>query len=137
MKQEPLKAPTSAELIDELGDLQAEIARLKKVQARAGVIREQILGWMARAKPAAEGTFDGNRWLVVVTACQKARTIKDLGKVLDRLGRKTFLGLCSFPLSAVDENVPLPEHAKYIEESLTGPRQLKVMARGRAPDKNK
>jgi len=137
MKQEPLKTPTAAELIDELGDLQKRIAAAAPLGKRAAAIRETILGWAKGLKATASATFDGTRYVAVVGACQNKRTIKDAGKLFDRLGKKLYLELSSVPLSAVEEHVPLPERPKYIEESLTGPRRLEVMPRGRAPDKNK
>ena len=133
MKQEPLKAPTSAELIDELGDLQKQIAAAAPLAKRAAAIRETILGWTKRQKAMATATFEGKRYVAVVGGCQNKRTIKDLGKVFDRLGKKLFLEVCSVPLGAVEEHIPLPERPDYIEESATGPRRLEVMARGRAP----
>jgi len=133
MKREPLKTPTSAELIDELGDLQKQIAAAAPLAKRAAAIRETILGWTKGLKATASATFDGTRYVAVVGACQNKRTIKDAAKVFDRLGKKVFLEVCSVALSAIEEHVPLPERPHYIEESLTGPRRLEVMARGRAP----
>jgi len=137
MKQEPLKTPTSAELIDELGDLQKQIAAVAPLAKRVTAIRETILGWTKGQKPLATATFDGKRYVAVVSACQNKRTIKDLGKVFDRLGKKLFLAVCSVPLGAVEDQIPLPERPDYIEETPTGPRRLEVMARGRAPAERK
>ncbi|MBM3744182.1 MAG: hypothetical protein FJW34_00120 [Acidobacteria bacterium] len=133
MKQEPLKVATSAELIDELGAIQQALAPLKALEKRAGAIRETIVGWMARRKPEATGTFEGKRWVAVVGPQQNQRTIKNLEKLFDRLGKKRFLDLCSVRLMALEDEIPLAERGEFIEEALRGPRKLELAPLGRRP----
>jgi hypothetical protein len=125
-RQHPLKVPTSAELIDELGDLERQLAVVVPLVKRAAFIRETIRGWMARRKPQSAGRFDGRRFVAVVTACQNQRSIKDLAGIFAHLGKGRFLELCQFTLKALEDNVPLPDRDKFIQETATGPRKVEL-----------
>lgn len=126
MKNEPLKVPTSAELIDELGEIEAQLGPLRVLQRRADTIREVILSWMRTAKPTDSATFYGRRYAVTVSACQVQRKVRNIERLLELLGTKKFVKACSFTLKALEEHVPFPQRAEFIEESQTGPRRVEV-----------
>lgn len=127
MSQQGLKTPTAAELIDELGDIRQRLAVVKPLAKRAEALRDIIVGWMAGKKPGATATFEGKRFRVVVGEQQNQRTVVNVGKLFDRLGRKRFLEVCSVTLKAVEESVAVPDRAEFIKEEQVGARKLEVV----------
>ena len=124
----PSLLPSSkSALVDEFGDLDAQIAGLKPKISRHSDLRETILGWHEDLAGDQDVTEKGERWDVLITPRDKRRVITMAGKSkLKKLwGVGKFLELCSIAL----KNLPDPKDAGnvYSISERTGPRHLRAV----------
>lgn len=119
------KAPTRAELIDELGDLNP--ALLNRRVERVTAIKKEMQSWMDGKRPTQAASFAGARYSIVIEARKNERTISAMDKVFDFFGRRKFLALCSLALKVFDEEkVPKETCAAWITEARTGSRPITI-----------
>jgi hypothetical protein len=112
--------------IDELGQLDAEIAAFTHKIDRAKILRKEILDWYADAAPDAALSANGLKFTVFITACGLRRKVKSIAELFKRLGREKFLDHCEMPLGELDKLFAKAEVAELVEEARTGPRQVKT-----------
>ena len=129
--EQPMKTPTSAELIDELGSLEVRMAQMKPLAVRAKMIRETIQAWMDRRKPNASGSFEGKRYVVQVGPRGNQTQVSDMRNLFEELGKAVFLSGCSFTLRALKEVLPEERRARFVTVTQTGPREVTVTPRRR------
>jgi hypothetical protein len=128
----PIRPMTHAKrtaVIDEFGEIQAKIDVFKPTRERHAELREQIASWYENEPVARPYIEEGRKYVLQVSACTNERSIFSMAKLFKLLGVETFLKLCKFPLAAVDAGVPKISHSEFLEESQTGPRQIKVVAK--------
>src|SRR5262245_10478456 len=90
-----------ATLIDELGQLDAELAALKEKQDRQAVLRAELIALLGLS-PKDSVSEDGEMFQVQIGAQRIKRTIRDKGRLYQVLGKKKFVDHCTFPLEALD-----------------------------------
>lgn len=118
-------------IVDEIGDLEAELAPLKPKQARLDLLRASLRA-SYDDKPAADSfQVEGNRFVVIVGGRGDQKIVNIL-KLFKRIRAKLFLQIASVTLKAV-EALPPDVELECVSKSVnTGPRTLKVFAKGRA-----
>jgi hypothetical protein len=118
-----------AAVVDEIGALEAELAPLKPKAKRLEMLRG-ALRLAFDARPAAESfTCEGDRFVVQLGAKAEKRTVNG-GKLFKRIGAKLFLTVANVTLKALEALGP--EALDCIDSDLSGPREITVMAKGRA-----
>jgi hypothetical protein len=112
-------------LIDSLGARAAEFEKAKKLvrefqndQTRLRALIDE------KNKPDETGSAVGSNFIVDFGAKGKERKIVDMKPIVERLGAKVFLTVCSFPLGQVDDLFTKAERDKFVTESQNGSRSL-------------
>jgi hypothetical protein len=126
----PTKQPNRAEIIDELGKLDADLAasgiaaKLKRVE----YLRKTVRAWAENEPAEKPCLFDGDKYAVTLTPREKKRSITSLTVVSKAMGIKTFLAKCTLTLTAVEEFFGA-EADKYITEAQSGTRTVATFER--------
>jgi len=122
------KVDPVAKLVDELGDLELELAKVAPKIARQAALRKALRERYASQPAAKSYEAIGERFIVAVGEKSKEKKV-NVAKLFKLAGAKLFLKLVSCTLKAL-EQAPAEIAAQVIEEEQTGTRSLKVMAKG-------
>lgn len=122
------------QVVDELGQLERELAAMKPQEARAKSLKAEIQAWADAEFPADQAvTFEGHQFAAQVGAKGNKRRISSMQKVFDFLGVKKFLAACSFTLKSAEETLaPDQLKAVIVEDANVGDRSVKVLQRATA-----
>lgn len=127
----PKKAPPAsplALLVDEMGDLERELAPFKLKTARLEALRKSLRDSFRMQAPS--GTFEvaGTRFLALVGPCGAQRLV-NVAALFKLVGLKRFLAMAAVSLKALAENENTDVGLAVIETSDTGPRTVNVLAK--------
>jgi hypothetical protein len=127
----PKKAPPAsplALLVDEMGDLERELAPFKLKTARLEALRRSLRDSFRKENPS--GTFEvhGARFLALVGPCGAQRLV-NVAALFKLVGPKRFLAMAAVSLRALSEHATPEIELAVIETSDTGPRGLSVLAK--------
>jgi len=129
MKLTPKEVKEHRALVDELGTLDAELARLKPKIDRAKWLREVIAGWYADEKPESAMVANGDKYQAIVSQMGNKRSVISIKEVKRRLGETEFMQHCSIGLGVLDEILTVEELPQFIKTERTGPRSVKTVAK--------
>lgn len=115
-------------LIDELGSVQAKIARLKKLSENDKAIRELLLESL-QLKPNQAAVGEGHHYRVVISECCNEREITDKVALIDCIGLEVYLASSSIPLGRLDKLTTEAQQKAFIKETQTGSRTFKTIAK--------
>jgi hypothetical protein len=126
-KKAPPASPLAL-LVDELGDLERELAPFKLKAARLEALRKSLRDSF-RSQPS-DGTFEvaGTRFLALVGPCSAQRLV-NVTALFKLVGGMRFLKMAAVSLKALAENESTDVGLAVIETSDTGPRGLSVLAK--------
>ena len=113
-------------LVDELGDLEAELAPLKAKIARAEVIRAAIRGAYKDASPAGSYQAHGERWSTLLSPMGN-QSVVDVAALYGRVGAKTFLEMATVSLKAITDKCGAEVLGLVVSTRMSGPRQLSTI----------
>lgn len=117
-------------VVDELGQLEAELAAVKLKAKLAEILKHEVQGWANEYPPEMPVMFEGRRYCAQVSARGNRRRIADMVKLFAVLGRDKFLKVCSFTLKAAEEQLAPQELSQVIvEDQYVGERTVKSMQR--------
>lgn len=121
-----------AKLIEEYAALDQELSNFKPKIFRHAKLRELILDWYPSAAPEEEISVPGLNCDIVISSRDKIRAVTEAGKQkLYRLwGAKGFIAKSIVLLKSLPD--PKDEGGLYTVQACTGPRHLRVVAKGRA-----
>jgi hypothetical protein len=119
-------------VVDELGQLEQNIAPMKDLEKRASELRAQVRGWFPKLDPAKSASVEGHKFICTVGSKENQRTIKDIYEVFKLAGSYEFLQRCTFTLKALKEIAPADKFEALTEEGRTGTRPVKTFAKARA-----
>jgi hypothetical protein len=122
--------PTAAE-VDELGELQAWLAR-KKSEIQPKSDREKELSDKIAAcfdSSPAESEFEvkGNKFVALVSPRGNRREIIDIKKLYKALTPTIFYKICSVPLGKLDALLDEAKQKGFVRWGRTAPRSVKVV----------
>ena len=131
-----------SEIVDELGQIQAEIRQLFPAETKArlkilGKLEEDVITRLIEAqKPPldTEIIVEGSRYRAVIGAAANERMITigmaKLARLVDRhAGKGTFLENCGFTLKACEKTLPAPILESIIKTERTGRRIIETAAK--------
>jgi hypothetical protein len=120
-----------AAVVDEIGDLEAELAPWKQKTARLEALRKSLRDHYA-SEPA-DATFEvhGTRFLTLVGP-RAAQRLVNCASLFKLIGQKRFLAICAVTLKALEEACKLDVVLACVETSDTGPRTMKTFAKASA-----
>ena len=116
-------------IVDELGALDSELARLKPKIDRAKYLRDVIVSWYADEKPEAAMLAEGTEYSAVVSAMGNKRSVISIKDVKRRLGETEFMQHCSIGLGVLDEILSVEELPEFVKTERCGPRSVKTVAK--------
>lgn len=119
-------------LVDELGQLNQEIAPLEGKKKRAAEIREQIRSWYGAQGATKTFTETGHKFIATIGARENETKIKSMVAVFARLGQAGFLARCAFTLKALKEAVKIDEYNALVSTERTGSRPVDTYAVAKA-----
>lgn len=120
------QAAALAAMVDELGDLEQEIAEHKIKFARVEVLRASIRSAYAKADPGRMYQAAGERWVCLVGKNGNA-SIVDKAELLKRIGAAKFCELAGVTLKALEEHVPKEILGAVVSLEPIGPRIITVV----------
>jgi hypothetical protein len=129
LKLTPKELKEHKALVDELGSLDAELARLKPKIDRAKWLRDVIAGWYTDEAPEAAMMADGNQYSAIISAMGNKRSVISIAAVKRRLGEREFMAHCSIGLGVLDELLTVEELPEFVTSERTGPRGVKTVAK--------
>lgn len=116
-------------IVDELGALDSELARLKPKIDRAKYLRDVIVSWYVDEKPEAAMLAEGTEYSAIVSAMGNKRSVISIKDVKRRLGETEFMQHCSIGLGVLDEILSVEELPEFVKTERTGPRSVKTVAK--------
>lgn len=119
-------AAALAAMVDELGDLEAEIAPHKIKFARVEVLRSSIRSAFAKADPGRMYQAGGERWVCLIGKAGNA-SIVDKSELLKRIGPAKFAELAGVTIKALEEHVPKEILGAVVSLEPVGPRIITVV----------
>lgn len=125
-KQQP---PGRPEIVDEFGRLGAKLDQMKPLVQRYEMLRAQISAWYNDSDPEGSYSDDGAEFSVQVGPRALRRSIADMAAIMDRIGEKTFLGLCTLSLEKLDTVMLPKDQERLVTSDRTGPRVVRAVAK--------
>ena len=117
-------------MVDELGDLEKELAPFKPKIARVEAIRKALRDKYREEDSSKTFTLDGLRWQAVLGPCGNASEIS-VRALFKAIGVRKFLELATISIKAATAAVPAEILSACMSVSQTGSRQLTVVPRGK------
>lgn len=121
-----------AAIIDQLGQIEQDLAPMKNLEKLASALSAQVRGWCEKTPVDQTATLEGFKFIVTLGACENQRSINSMEEVLDRVGSHKFLAACSLTLKKLQELVTPPDFEKLTTQERTGARPVATFARSRA-----
>jgi ClpP class serine protease len=124
--------PSVSALVDELGELNEQLAEARKLNKRAEEIKAVLREKAAESKPEPnEGlTFHGKRYVATVGALPPRQALRySIQQLFSRLGQKKFLSVCSVTIKALVENLEPSECADILVDDYGPTRPVTVQAK--------
>jgi len=137
-----LSKSEQATLADELGRekaivdqakarAQAELAKVDPHARRVKEISDELVAAHRKEPPEAQIAVEGEQFIVIISPKENKREI--LGsteKFYKLLGRAKFFDLWRPTLAGLEKLLPKPKFDECVKEERTGPRTIKVVAKG-------
>lgn len=123
-----------AALVDELGDIERELAPFKAQIKRAEVLRSTIRGAYKGHDPAASFSVEGVRWRALLTACGN-ESIIDLPKLFRLAGETLFVECVSASLKTLEQKCAPAIVGAVVSTRQSGSRSLVLTPVAPAPAK--
>jgi hypothetical protein len=117
-----------AAVIDELGELQREIAVFRPKLKRAEELQKQVQSWYSSEAPDKSFEADGCRYRVQVGMRENPRRITDMMRVFLHLGKTKFVSLASIALKDLEAVVDGNVIDTLLTEERSGPRSVVTVA---------
>lgn len=119
-------------LIDQLGELDVEIAPLETKKKQAEEIRGQLRGLRPKMKPEQAFQLEGAKFVAQIGVMGDERKISDMKAVARAVGAEAFMGHCSFTLKKLEELLQSSAKvAALVTTARTGSRTVKTFLRSK------
>lgn len=115
-----------APIVDEIGDLERELAPLKPKAARLELLRKQLRYAYENSPAESEYTVEGSRYAIAVGP-RGNQTVIDIPKLLKLIGVKLFARIASVTLKALESECAPDVVETVCSVSRLGSRPLKVL----------
>jgi hypothetical protein len=119
-------AAALARMVDELGDLEGEIAPFKAKFARVEVLRSAIRSAYAKADPGRMYQASGERWVCLIGKAGN-QSVVDKAELLKRVGPSKFADAANVSIKALEEHFPKEILGAVVSLEPTGPRIITVV----------
>ena len=128
-KAKPQPAALAA-IVDEIGDLDAELAPFKQRIARLDMLRKAVRSHYEPCPADGAFTAEGMRYAILVGERGWNSTINN-AQLLKLIGVKVFVSIASFTQKAIEAECDAGVLPAVVMQEQTGPRSLKILAKGK------
>ena len=114
-------------LIDEYGELDRRMQLRATDTARYEALKKAIKSWFGAVPPDADGTVEGEVYLLHLSACERERKIRSVRELVDQVGLDQVLDLAVVPIGALENLLGKARVAGMTVETRTGSRRIKAI----------
>lgn len=114
-------------MIDEYGELDRRMQLRAADVARYEVLKRAIKSWFGDVPADADGTVEGEVYLLHLSARERERTVADLRAVVDLIGFERFLQIATVPITALENILGKSHVAGLVTEARSGSRRIKAI----------
>jgi hypothetical protein len=123
-----LSAVEKAAIVDELGQLEQDCARLSDKLKRITALRNQVREWFPKLGATKTATEQGHKFLCTIGEREHETSIDSMLAVFELLGQSTFIDNCGFTLKALRALLKPADVALLVTTERTGPRPIETFA---------
>jgi len=116
-------------LIDEYGELDRRMQLRAMDYARYESLKRAIKSWFDQAPADADGTVEGDVYLLHLSCRERERKVRDLRELHDLVGFDKFLELVTVSIGQLENLLGKAHVAALCLESRTGSRRIKAIAK--------
>jgi len=116
-------------LIDEYGELDRRMQLRAMDYQRYETLKRAIKTWFDQVPPDADGTVEGNVYLLHLSARERERKIRDLHDLVELIGLDKVLELATVPIGALENILGKAHVAQLTIDARTGSRRIKAIAK--------
>ena len=122
-------------LIDEYGELDRRMQLRAFDTARYEQLKRAIKSWFDQAPPDADGTVEGDVYLLHLSARERERRVRDMRQIIELIGMDKMLELASVSIGALEDILGKARVAGLVTDTRSGSRRIKAIPK-RATEKN-
>lgn len=119
--------PEQRALIDEFGELDRRMKVRAMDQARYESLKKAIKSWFCGVPPDADGSVQGDRYLLHLSACEKEREVRNIRELVDLIGLDAVLDLVIVPITKLENGFGQSRVEHLITEKRTGSRRIRCV----------
>lgn len=114
-------------MIDEYGELDRRMQLRASDVARYETLKRAIKSWFDGAPPDADGTVEGEVYLLHLSARERERRVRDMRELLEVIGLDTLLELATVGLGVLEDRIGKSRVEALAVEARTGSRRIKAV----------
>ena len=114
-------------LIDEYGELDRRMQLRATDTARYESLKRAIKQWFDQVPPDADGTVEGEVYLLHLSARERERHVRDIRELVEIIGLDRLLELATVPIGALENLLGKAHVASLTVEARTGSRRIKAI----------
>ena len=114
-------------LIDEYGELDRRMQLRATDTARYESLKRAIKQWFDQVPPDADGTVEGEVYLLHLSARERERRVRDIRELVEIIGLDKVLELATVPIGALENLLGKAHVASLTVEARTGSRRIKAI----------
>ena len=114
-------------MIDEYGELDRRMQLRASDVARYETLKRAIKSWFDGAPPDADGTVEGEVYLLHLSARERERRVRDMRELLEVIGLDTLLELATVGLGVLEDRIGKTRVEALAVEARTGSRRIKAV----------
>ncbi len=116
----------AAQLVDEIGDLQEQVAKLKALQEQVAARRERLFDALT-LEPGEEVTVVGERYVAKIGAMANVREVVDRDALIEFLGLDLFRKIAVVSMADIDRYLTPEQKGVVLKSTQSGSRKLTVV----------
>jgi len=117
------------QMIDEYGELDRRMKLYAMDVQRYDTLKHAIKSWFDQAPADADGTCEGNTYLLHLSARERERRIRDMHELVEVIGIDKFLEIASVAIGVLENLLGKDRVRPLIAEARTGSRRIKAIAK--------
>ena len=112
---------------DEYGELDRRMQLRATDTARYESLKKAIKSWFGQVPPDADGTVEGEVYLLHLSACERERKLRSIRDLVEEIGLEQVLDLAVVPIGALENLLGKTRVAGMTIETRTGSRRIKAI----------
>lgn len=114
-------------LIDEYGELDRRMQLRATDTARYESLKRAIKSWFAGIPADADGTVEGDVYLLHLSACERERKLRSVRDLVEEIGLDKVLDLAVVPIGQLENMLGKDRVSTMTVETRTGSRRIKAI----------